>query len=96
MVRMKVVIVGAGASGLLHALSFRACGVAIAGVYDPDTERARTLADLSGGRVLASFEDAVRSDATLAAILKQQAGTKPVSLVIGEPVAIAELEKVAG
>ena len=65
---MKVVIVGAGASGLLHALSFRACGVAIAGVYDPDTERARTLADLSGGRVLASFEDAVRSDATLAAI----------------------------
>lgn len=67
-VRMKVVIVGAGASGLLHAWSFRACGVAVAGVYDPDADRARALADLSGGRVLATFEDAVRSDAPLAAI----------------------------
>lgn len=65
---MKVVIVGAGASGLLHALAFRACQVPVAAVYDPDVERARTLVDLCGGRVLSSFEDAVRSDATLAAV----------------------------
>jgi predicted dehydrogenase len=65
---MKVVIVGAGASGLLHALSFRACGVGIAGVYDPDGERARALVDLCGGRVVTSFEEAVRSDAALAAV----------------------------
>jgi len=65
---MKVVIVGAGASGLLHALSFRACGVSVAGVFDPDMERARALVDLCGGRVLASFDDAVRTETALAAV----------------------------
>jgi predicted dehydrogenase len=65
---MKVVIVGAGASGLLHALSFRACGVSVAGVYDPDAERARALVDLCGGRALASFDDAVRMETPLAAV----------------------------
>jgi predicted dehydrogenase len=65
---MKVVIVGAGASGLLHALSFRACGVPVAAVYDPDFDRARALVDLCGGRVVTSFEEAVRSDASIAAV----------------------------
>lgn len=65
---MKVVIVGAGASGLLHALAFRACGVDVAAVYDPDDERARTLADLCGGRCLSSFDEAARTETTLAAV----------------------------
>lgn len=65
---MKVVIVGAGASGLLHALSFRACGVSVAMVYD------RRLRPCSiAGRSLrrprrASFGEAVRTDAALAAV----------------------------
>lgn len=65
---MKVVIVGAGASGLLHALSFRACGVSIDAVYDPERERARALADLCGGRAVSSFDEAVESDAAIAAV----------------------------
>jgi predicted dehydrogenase len=67
-VRMQVVIVGAGASGLLHALSFRACGVSVAAVFDPDVERARALVDLCGGRVLSAFDEAVRTDTALAAV----------------------------
>lgn len=80
---MKVVIVGAGASGLLHALSFRACGVRVAAVYDPDAERARALADLCGGRVLASFDEAVRNDAPLAAVCS------PPSLHVAQAEALA-------
>ncbi|WP_394823910.1 Gfo/Idh/MocA family protein [Pendulispora albinea] len=48
-------IVGAGAAGLLHALSFRAHGVPIAAVYDPNRRRAERLASLVGSpRVLDS------------------------------------------
>lgn len=65
---MNVVISGAGASGLLHALAFRAAGVRVEGVWDPDLARARALADLCGGRVLASLEEATRADASLAAV----------------------------
>jgi predicted dehydrogenase len=42
-------IVGAGGAGLLHALSLRAAGVSVAHVYDPDVERAVSLAGLVGG-----------------------------------------------
>ena len=80
---MKVVIVGAGASGLLHALSFRACGVPVEAVYDPDVERARALADLCGGRVLGSFDEAVRSEAQLAAVCS------PPSLHVAQGEALA-------
>ncbi|HWL84252.1 MAG TPA: Gfo/Idh/MocA family oxidoreductase [Polyangiaceae bacterium] len=49
-------IVGAGAAGLLHALSFRAHGVPVVAVFDPDRARAERLADLVGGpRVLDTF-----------------------------------------
>jgi len=65
---MKVVIAGAGASGLLHALAFRACNVAVAAVWDPDVDRAKALADLAGGRVAASFDELARVDAPLAAV----------------------------
>ncbi|WP_394844195.1 Gfo/Idh/MocA family oxidoreductase [Pendulispora brunnea] len=46
-------IVGAGAAGLLHGLSFRAHGVPVLAVYDPDRDKARRFAELVGGpRVL--------------------------------------------
>lgn len=80
---MKVVIVGAGASGLLHALSFRACGAPVAAVFDPDGARARALVDLCGGRVLSSFDEAVRCDAGLAAVCS------PPSLHVAQAEALA-------
>jgi predicted dehydrogenase len=57
--------------------------VPVAAVYAPDVERARTLADLCGGRVLASFDDAVRCDAPLAAVCS------PPSLHVAQAEALA-------
>lgn len=61
-------IVGAGASGLLHALALKSAGIPIAAVYDPDHARAALLCDLVGGRPCASFEDATNRDDTVVAI----------------------------
>jgi predicted dehydrogenase len=55
---MKAVIVGAGASGVLHALALRAAGVEIEAVYDTRRERARALAEVCGGRVIESVASA--------------------------------------
>ncbi|MBX3224940.1 MAG: Gfo/Idh/MocA family oxidoreductase [Labilithrix sp.] len=65
---MRAVIVGAGASGVLHALALRAAGVRIAAVFDPDTERARALAEACGGRVVDSLASAASVDAAIAAV----------------------------
>ena len=66
--RVQAVILGAGASGILHALALRAAGVRIAAVYDPDDERARLLADTCGAGVVSSIADAAAVDARIAAI----------------------------
>lgn len=42
-------IVGAGTAGLLHALTLKAHGVRIAAIFDPDGDKARSLAELVGG-----------------------------------------------
>ncbi|MCL2449197.1 MAG: Gfo/Idh/MocA family oxidoreductase [Polyangiaceae bacterium] len=60
---MRAAIVGAGGAGLLHALTFRAHGVAVTHVYDPDPERARNLADLSGAQPTASLDAIAESNA---------------------------------
>lgn len=65
---MKVVILGAGASGLLHALAFRAAGVAVEAVFDPDGARAHALAEMCSARVLGSFDEALGVDAEIAAV----------------------------
>jgi predicted dehydrogenase len=65
---MRAVIVGAGASGALHALALRAASVTIAAVYDPDAERARAVADMCGARAVASLPEAAAADAEIAAI----------------------------
>ncbi len=80
---MDVVIVGAGASGVLHALAFRASGVRIEAVYDPDLDRARALTDACGGRVLGSFDEAVSTDASLAAVCS------PPSVHVGQAEALS-------
>jgi predicted dehydrogenase len=65
---VQAIIVGAGASGVLHALALRAAGVRIAVVYDPDEDRARAVADACGARTVGSLEDAASADACIAAI----------------------------
>ena len=46
---MRALICGAGASGLLHAMCYRASGVSVVGIFDPNADRARALAELCGG-----------------------------------------------
>ncbi len=65
---MKAAIVGAGSAGLLHALCLRAQGVAVAHVFDPDRERAESLAALCAGRAHATLEQLAASDADLVSI----------------------------
>lgn len=65
---VQAVILGAGSSGVLHALALRAAGVKIEGIYDPDRDRARAVAEACGGHVLGSLASAASSDAEIAAI----------------------------
>jgi predicted dehydrogenase len=65
---MQAAIVGAGGAGLLHALAFRAHGVAVTHVYDPDPERARNLADLSGACATPDLEAIAESSADCVSI----------------------------
>jgi predicted dehydrogenase len=50
--RNTAAIAGAGAAGLLHALSYRAHGVDVAFVFDPNPSQARCLAELCGATLL--------------------------------------------
>jgi predicted dehydrogenase len=59
---MNGAIVGAGSAGLLHALSLRAHGVRVAGVFDPDRGKARALAELTGASVFNDVEALARSN----------------------------------
>jgi 2-polyprenyl-6-methoxyphenol hydroxylase-like FAD-dependent oxidoreductase len=59
---MSAAIVGAGAAGFLHALSFRAHGVPVSFVFDPDAARAKNLAELCGARVVAGVDALARTD----------------------------------
>lgn len=65
---VRAVISGAGAAGLLHALAYRASGVRIAAVHDPDLERARALAELAGGAVAPTLGALVATRADVASV----------------------------
>ncbi|MEA2751082.1 MAG: myo-inositol 2-dehydrogenase / D-chiro-inositol 1-dehydrogenase [Myxococcales bacterium] len=65
---MKAIIAGAGIAGFLHSLAYRAHGVTIAGVFDPDPRRAHDLAELHGARAASTFEELARIDADVASI----------------------------
>ncbi|MBX3258904.1 MAG: Gfo/Idh/MocA family oxidoreductase [Labilithrix sp.] len=65
---MQAVILGAGASGVLHALALRAAGVRVAAIFDPDAERARALADACGAKTVDSLASAASVDAAIAAV----------------------------
>lgn len=65
---MRAIVLGAGASGLLHALSLRAHGVTIDSVFDPDLERARSLAEMFRARAAPSLDALLGRDAEVVAI----------------------------
>jgi predicted dehydrogenase len=54
-------ILGAGAAGLLHALAYRAHGVDVALVLDPDSAQAQALAELCGAETCADVDAIARS-----------------------------------
>ncbi|HSY25237.1 MAG TPA: Gfo/Idh/MocA family oxidoreductase [Polyangiaceae bacterium] len=51
---MRAVICGAGAAGFMHALSYRAAGVEIVGIFDPSRARALSLAEMCRAEVVPS------------------------------------------
>jgi predicted dehydrogenase len=62
------IIAGAGGAGLLHAVTYRAAGVRIAGVFDPDVARAAAFVSMTGGVVATSLEELAALDADFASI----------------------------
>ena len=64
----RALVVGAGVAGFLHSLAYRAQGVAIAGVFDPDTQRARDLAELHGAKAVATFDELAQLEGDIASI----------------------------
>lgn len=65
---MKAILVGAGVAGFLHSLAYRAHGVKITGVFDPDARRAHDLAQVCGARAVPTLEKLARMDADIASI----------------------------
>ena len=59
----RAVVVGAGPAGHMHALAYRAAGVEIAGVFDPDPARAAGFAAAHGTEAAASLGDLLGGDA---------------------------------
>jgi predicted dehydrogenase len=101
---VRAILVGAGVAGFLHSLAYRAYGVAIAGVFDPNAERARDLAELCGARAVTSFAELSRMTADFASICSPPRAHVPQAevlaadgrtVLIEKPVAISleELER---
>jgi predicted dehydrogenase len=98
---MKALIAGAGIAGFLHCLAYRAYGVTIAGVFDPDLRRARDLAELHGARAVDTFDELSRIDADVVSICSpprhHAAQAKALAhgdraLLIEKPVAVSTSE----
>ncbi|MDF2692840.1 MAG: putative secreted oxidoreductase [Labilithrix sp.] len=92
---MQAVILGAGASGVLHALALRAAGVRIAAVYDPDVARARAVAEACGARAVDSLELAVAVEASIAAVCSPPSAhvAQAEALIAAAPDRIVFVEK---
>jgi predicted dehydrogenase len=65
---MNAAIVGAGGAGLFHALCFRARGVPVTHVFDPDAARRRNLAEVCGAREIDTLDAIAASDADCVSI----------------------------
>lgn len=66
--RPRAIVCGAGAAGLLHALAYRARGVEVVAVFDPDADRAATLASLCGARSVPTLDALLAVDAEIASV----------------------------
>lgn len=84
----SAVISGAGASGLLHALSLRAAGVRIAAVFDPDAARARALAEATGARAASSLDELVEERAAFGCVCS------PPSVHVDQATRFAETSRI--
>lgn len=104
LVFVQAVIVGAGASGILHALALRAAGVRIEAVFDPSRERARSLSDACGARAVDSMSEAAATETSIAAICSpprlhveqaEMLATRGRTVFVEKPVALTteELER---
>lgn len=98
---MKAIVAGAGVAGFLHTLAYRAHGVAIAGVFDPDAQRARDLAELHGAKAVTTFEELTQLDADIASICSpprdhvaqaEQLARNGRAVLIEKPVAVSHDE----
>lgn len=101
---MRAILVGAGAAGLLHSLAYRAHGVGVEAIYDPDPRRAHELAESCGAVAVPTLEALSMSDAHFASICSPPAvhveqaellARPDRTVFIEKPVAVslAELER---
>jgi predicted dehydrogenase len=87
-------IIGAGASGLLHSLALKSAGIPISAIYDPEPGRAALLGELVGGRPCTSFDDAAaRNDCTVVAICSPPIHHVAQAIALARPGRLTLLEK---
>jgi predicted dehydrogenase len=100
----RALIVGAGGSGLLHAFALRAHGAVIEAVFDPDPERARSLAELVGARAVRALDMLDASRAEVVAICSpprvhaeqaQRFARRERILLVEKPIALNDIELAA-
>src|SRR5579859_2620660 len=65
---LRALICGAGAAGHLHAAAYRALGVDVVAVYDPDPTRARWLAQMHEAQIATSPTALFATDAECASL----------------------------
>lgn len=90
---MEALIVGAGASGFLHALALRSAGVRISAVYDPESARAEWLADLTSALPLRGLDARSVESADVVAICSPPAFHVEQAEALARPGRITFLEK---
>ncbi len=105
--RSRAVICGAGAAGLVHAITYRAAGVDVISLHDPDAGRLQSLAEMTGARVCDSPTELFAMDADFVSICSPPAAhVRQATLAtngkrtvfVEKPVATtrADLDRIAG
>ena len=90
---MRAGVVGAGAAGLLHALSYRAHGVAVSAVFDPVAEKARVLAEMCGAAVCGDLAVLAQSDVDCVSVCSPPANHVDQALACARDGRIVFIEK---
>jgi predicted dehydrogenase len=90
---MRAGVVGAGAAGLLHALSYRAHGVAVSAVFDPVADKARVLAEMCGAAVCGDLAVLAQSDVDCVSVCSRPVNHVDQALVCARDGRIVFIEK---